>query len=102
MVALIVPDWLALAADMGLGGAPSSLVADPRARAHFATVVDTVNEGLSSFESVKYFALLSRDFSEANDELTPSLKKKRRIITRHFDDVIEGMYGAHRKPDARK
>lgn len=102
VVALIVPDWQALTADMGLGGAPSALVADPGARAHFASVVDKVNQGLSSFESVKYFALLSRDFSEANDELTPSLKKKRSIITRHFEDVIEGMYSAHRKPNAHK
>lgn len=99
VIALIVPDWQALAADIGLEGTPGALVADPRARAHFATVVDTVNQGLSSFESVKYFALLSRDFSEANDELTPSLKKKRSIITRHFKDVIDAMYSAHSKPD---
>jgi len=102
VVALIVPDWQALAADMALEGAPNALEADPRARAYFATVVDKVNQGQSSFETVKYFALLPRDFSEAQDELTPSLKKKRTIIARHFEELIESMYIAHRKTDAYK
>lgn len=61
-----------------------------------------MNRGQSSFETVKYFALLPRDFSDAQDELTPSLKKKRRVIARHFVDVIEGMYSAHRKPDVHR
>jgi long-chain acyl-CoA synthetase len=100
VVALIVPDWQALAADMGLEGAPAKLVADPGVRAHFAAVMDAVNQGQAGFETVKYFALLPRDFTEAYDELTPSLKKKRRVIARHFQDVIEGIYGAHKKSHA--
>jgi long-chain acyl-CoA synthetase len=59
-----------------------------------------VNQGQAGFETVKYFALLPRDFTEAYDELTPSLKKKRRVIARHFQDVIEGIYGAHKKSHA--
>jgi long-chain acyl-CoA synthetase len=102
VVALIVPDWQALTADMGLEGTPDTLVTDPRARAHFAAIVDTVNRGQASFETVKYFALLPRDFSEAQDELTPSLKKKRRVIARHFENVLQDMYSAHRKPDVHK
>ena len=97
VVALIVPDWQALTADMGLEGATAKLVADPGVRAHFAAIVDTVNQGQASFETVKYFALLPRDFTEAQDELTPSLKKKRRVIARHFQDVLEDMYSAHKK-----
>jgi long-chain acyl-CoA synthetase len=97
VVALIVPDWQALAADMGLEGAPAKLVADPGVRAHFAAIMDRVNQGQASFETVKYFALLPRDFTEAQDELTPSLKKKRRVIARHFQDVVEDLYSAHKK-----
>ncbi|HEY4888237.1 MAG TPA: long-chain fatty acid--CoA ligase [Candidatus Dormibacteraeota bacterium] len=100
VVALIVPDWQALAADMGLDGAPEKLVADPGVRAHFAAVMDSVNQGQAGFETVKYFALLPRDFTEAYDELTPSLKKKRRVIARHFQDVIDDMYSAHKKSHA--
>ena len=63
---------------------------------------DTVNQGQAGFETVKYFALLPRDFTEAYDELTPSLKKKRRVIARHFQDVIDGMYSAHKKSYASR
>ena len=66
-----------------------------------ATVVDAVNQGQAGFETVKYFALLPRDFTEAFDELTPSLKKKRQVIARHFQDVIDDTYGAHKKSHAR-
>lgn len=102
VVALIVPDWQALLADMSLEGATAKLVADPRVRAHFEAVMDGVNQGQASFESVKYFALLPRDFTEDQDELTPSLKKKRRIIAQHFQDVIDEMYIAHEKPHAQR
>lgn len=95
VVALIVPDWAPLVADTGLHDSPGNLVDDAGVRAHFAAVVDAVNQGLASFETVKYFALLPRDFTEAADELTPSLKKKRRVITRHFEHVIENLYSAH-------
>jgi long-chain acyl-CoA synthetase len=92
VVALIVPDWEALRADMGLEGEPSMLVSDTRVRSLFATTVDNVNKGLASFESVKYFALLERDFTEAEGELTPTLKKKRRVISQHFREQIDTMY----------
>jgi long-chain acyl-CoA synthetase len=98
---LIVPDWQALAADTGRHESPASLVDDATVRAQFARVVDAANQGLASFETVKYFALLPRDFTEADDELTPSLKKKRRVITRHFEPAIDELYSAHNRPVTR-
>ncbi len=98
IVALIVPDWQALAADEGITGDPKDLVSDPRVTARYTSLLDSVNHGLASFEQVKYVALLPRDFEEAEDELTPTLKKKRRIITQHFGDTIEELYSAHRHP----
>lgn len=97
VVALIVPDWQALAADLELVGEHKELNSDPRVLSHFTDRINDVNRGLASFESIKYFALLDRDFSEAEGELTPTLKKKRRVIARHFDDVIESLYAAHRR-----
>ena len=60
VVALIVPDWQAIATDTGIVGEPESLLNDPGVRARFAATVDAVNQGLASFETVKYFALLER------------------------------------------
>jgi long-chain acyl-CoA synthetase len=101
VVALIVPDWEALAADAGFSGEPKKLVDDEAVRARFATTVDAVNQGLASFETVKYFTLLERDFTEAEGELTPTLKKKRRVIAQHFHEQIEAMFSAHKRVAGR-
>lgn len=55
-------------------------------------VVDDVNEGLSQPERVKKWTLLERDFSEDAEEITPTLKVRRKTITEKYSDVIERMY----------
>jgi long-chain acyl-CoA synthetase len=97
VVALIVPDWTALTADVGNGGTPPDLVEDSELRSRFEALVSRVNQGRASFETIKYFALLDRDFSEADGELTPTLKKKRRVIAEHFASRIEDLYASHRR-----
>jgi long-chain acyl-CoA synthetase len=97
VVALIVPDWEALAADTGATGEPRDLLSNPELNARFSAVVSAVNQGLASFETVKYFALLERDFSEAEGELTPTLKKKRRVIAQNFHKEIDAIYQAHKE-----
>ena len=92
VVALIVPDWQALATDHNITGDPERLVDDERVRDVFTHLVESVNSGLASFETIKRFALLPRDFSEAKDELTATLKPKRRVIASHFESVIDNMY----------
>src|ERR671936_2756782 len=55
-------------------------------------IVDDVNAGLSRFEQIKRFAVLPRDFSAAEGELTPTLKLKRRVCAEHFAAEIEALY----------
>jgi long-chain acyl-CoA synthetase len=52
-----------------------------------------VNATLAGYETVKDFAVLPADFSEATGELTPSLKVKRDIVAGKFEAVIAGLYG---------
>ena len=59
-------------------------------------VVDEVNEGKASFEQVKRFAVLERDFSPEHDEVTPTLKLKRKIVQEHFASEIEALYAQPR------
>ena len=53
-------------------------------------VVDDVNAHRSRFEQIKRFAILPRDFSAEEGEITPTLKLRRRVVQEHFADEIEG------------
>jgi long-chain acyl-CoA synthetase len=55
-------------------------------------VVDEVNADKASFEQVKRFAVLDRDFSAEQDEVTPTLKLKRKVVAEHFAKEIEELY----------
>jgi long-chain acyl-CoA synthetase len=101
VTALVVPDWQMLAVEYGVKGEPAHLVSDVQAQAVIQRVVDEVNAGLGSWETIKYFTLLPEDFTEENGEITPTLKVKRRIISERYRDQIESMYtGKVRPPTA--
>jgi long-chain acyl-CoA synthetase len=55
-------------------------------------VVDDVNTNHSRHEQIKRFAILPRDFSADEGEITPTLKLKRRVCQEHFAREIERLY----------
>jgi long-chain acyl-CoA synthetase len=55
-------------------------------------VVDEYNADKASFEQVKRFAILPRDFSAEEDEVTPTMKLRRKIVGEHFADEIDALY----------
>jgi long-chain acyl-CoA synthetase len=91
VTALIVPGWATLRTLHGIDGDPDALVRDSRVRGIFQAVLDTLNRNQAGFESVRAFPLLPYPFSEENDELTPTLKPKRRVIIRRYGEVIDAM-----------
>jgi long-chain acyl-CoA synthetase len=54
--------------------------------------VEEVNRDLSRYEQIKRFAIVSREFSAEEGEVTPTLKLKRRVIEERFADEIEQLY----------
>jgi long-chain acyl-CoA synthetase len=92
VTALIVPDWAALIRDEALDQEPEELIGHPRVRELIQVKVDELNGELASFETVKYFRLLVRDFAEAEGELTPTLKTRRKIIQQRYQELIDSMY----------
>ena len=59
------------------------------------TIQSEIRERLTDFadfEQVRRFALLEKEFSQDEDEMTPTLKLKRNVIIEKYSDVIEGMY----------
>lgn len=56
------------------------------------SIVDDNNKQLPSYETVKRFAILESDLTEEAGELTPSLKVKRRYVSKKYEDIIDGLY----------
>ena len=54
--------------------------------------VDVTNKGLAHFEQIKAFALLPNEWSIENEELTPKLSLKRKVILKNYDKEIQNIY----------
>jgi long-chain acyl-CoA synthetase len=54
--------------------------------------VQQVNSGLASYEQIKYFRLLPEDFTIEKEEMTPTLKIRRRQVERRYQAWIDAMY----------
>ena len=55
--------------------------------------VDRVNARYARVEQIKKFALLDRDLSHEDGELTPTLKVRRNIVYERYADVLDALYG---------
>jgi long-chain acyl-CoA synthetase len=82
------------AAAEGLEGDVASLAGNERVRELLQGVVDEANRERSRFEQVKRFAILPRDFTMADGEITPTLKLRRRAAIDHFQAEIDALYFA--------
>ncbi len=55
--------------------------------------VDAANAKLAKVEQIKKFTLVESDWLPGGDELTPTMKLKRKPIAEKYAESIDGMYG---------
>jgi long-chain acyl-CoA synthetase len=60
--------------------------------ARFQEILTELQNNLASFEQVKKFKLMVKEFSIEDGEMTPTFKLKRKIITKKYDALIQEMY----------
>ena len=84
------------AEERGLDGDVAALARRDDVRALLQAVVDEVNVDLARFEQIRSFAVLPRDFTPEDNEVTPTLKLRRRVVEEHFATEIEGLYSQAR------
>ena len=84
-----LPAW---AAERGLPVEMEQLAGHEQVRELIQGVVDAVNADRSRYEQIRRFTILPRDFTMDDDELTPTLKLKRRVVTKHFGGELEELY----------
>lgn len=70
----------------------AKIVRDPEYRARIRKAVARGNEKLARVEKVRKFILLERDFSQEENELTPTLKLKRKAIEEKFAPMFDRLY----------
>ena len=81
-------------------GDMAAIAAHERTLKEIQGAVDELNSNLSKVEGVKKFRVLERDFLQEENEITPTLKVKRRTIGDLYADVIEEMYAKDSPPAA--
>ncbi|MGY2704569.1 AMP-dependent synthetase/ligase [Nocardioides sp. HB32] len=71
----------------------AELAQHPQIVAMAQAAVDSANERLSRPEQIKSFELLPVEWTAESEELTPTLKLKRRVVHQKYADVVDRLYG---------
>jgi long-chain acyl-CoA synthetase len=93
VTALIVLDFEVAAAMAGTGaGAPAGLVENDKLRTAVREAVLAGNARLSRAEQIKRFRIVPNQWEPGGDELTPTMKLKRRPICDKYASEIDELY----------
>jgi long-subunit acyl-CoA synthetase (AMP-forming) len=76
----------------------AALAAHPAIRAAIETAVNTGNSKLSRVEQVKRFTILPAFWEPGGEEITPTMKLKRRPIAAKYAELIDSMYATAAQP----
>ncbi|RJT04390.1 long-chain fatty acid--CoA ligase [Halococcus sp. IIIV-5B] len=96
--AIVVPnvgrvrEW-ATKAGIDLPEDPEEFCHDDRVQDRITEEIEMVNERFEPYEQIKRFVLAPEEFTEENDLVTPTMKKKRRNILARYEDDIDRLYG---------
>ncbi|HXJ62786.1 MAG TPA: long-chain fatty acid--CoA ligase [Actinomycetota bacterium] len=70
----------------------ASFAREDRVKAEIQHAVDEVNQRLSQVEAIKRWTILPTEWTVDSEELTPTLKLKRRVINEKYHAEIEQLY----------
>jgi long-subunit acyl-CoA synthetase (AMP-forming) len=81
------------AQEHGVEGDLAAIAASEELVAEVQRGLDVANQDLARVEQVKRFVILPTDWEPGGDELTPTMKLKRRPIAEKYAEQIESLYG---------
>ena len=70
----------------------ASLTRSPEVQALIQTEIDRVNKKFARVEQIKKFFLLENQLTAEDEELTPTMKLKRKLVEKKYDAQITAMY----------
>lgn len=56
--------------------------------------IEKVNKNFARVETIKKFRLIDRQLTAEDDELTPTMKLKRKFVNEKYKPLIEEMYAS--------
>ena len=96
LAALIVPNFDALKAWASENSIDtddlSAMLQAREVQQHIQREIRSRLTDFADFEQVRRFTLLEKEFSQEDDEMTPTLKLKRNVIIERYENAIEEMY----------
>lgn len=94
--ALIVPSYTGLQDWCKIHDIPytsnAEMIRKPEILEKFKKEIAGFNETFAQYEQIKKFELILNPWTIETGELTPSLKVKRKVISKNYEDQINGMY----------
>ena len=70
----------------------TALAQSSQVNALIQSALDRLNADLASYETIKKFAILPRELTIEDGELTPKMSIKRRVVETNYRDVLAGFY----------
>jgi long-chain acyl-CoA synthetase len=96
VTALIIPNFEAMAVQLEKMNIPFStweeIVKLEKVKEFYHQKIDEIQKGLSGFEKVKKFTLMPSEFEINSGEITPTLKVKRNVVLKKYEEIIDKMY----------
>jgi len=93
---LVIPDWSEVKRYCQDNNLPikslDNLIKDPKIINLYQERLNCYQEHFADWEWPKKFILLDREFTQENEELTPTLKLRRKVIEEHNKREIDLMY----------
>jgi len=92
LITLDAEEILPWAKEQGLPEDVGALASADEVRALVQDELDRANAHYAQVEQIKKFAILDRDLTVEDGELTPTLKVKRSVVSERFADLFDAMY----------
>ena len=92
--ALVAPNWMLLRHELGIADdtPTATMAADPRVERCVLAEVEAQTRDLAPFEQVHRVAILPRDLTIEDGELSPTLKIKRRVVEQRYAALAASAY----------
>jgi long-chain acyl-CoA synthetase len=95
LIALLTLDrarCAALARERGVSFQAQDQANHPWVQEQVREIIHGVNKNLAPFEAIRDFSILDHDFTIESEELTPTLKARRRVIEERYRELINDLY----------